>query len=83
MELKIIPKNDPYLLDVEVSGSEEELLKLEEAYKTTELSYLIFDLAFNNNKATFTIIKQDLDAVKLILKNIEKEVEDEGEDDRA
>jgi hypothetical protein len=77
MEIKIVPQNDEILMGLEVSGNELELLKLDREYRVGELKYLIYDLAFEKDKATFTLIKEDFEIVKEILKKIEKEVKEE------
>ena len=74
MKIKIVPQNDELLLGSEVSGNELEMLKLDEEYRIGDLKYLIYDLKFSKDNATFTMMKDDFEIVKGILKKIEKEV---------
>jgi hypothetical protein len=81
MKIKIVPQNDELLLGSEVSGNELEMLKLDEEYRIGDLKYLIYDLKFSKDKTTFTMMKDDFEIVKGILKKIEKEVKEEDDDD--
>ncbi len=77
MEIKIIPQNDKFLLGLEVKGNELELLKLEREYRVGKLKHLIYNLEFTKNKASFTLIKDDYEIIKDVLKKIEKEAKEE------